>query len=114
VIERQPNSIPRQRAPGLRGHVAGIIAVAALAVVCTAWFWTTRQTQHVDAGLGMPHGVIVIGAGAFLAALIAEIRAMSFFDVLEMIWELIVGVFALIGAMLRGIWNAILGLFGWD
>ena len=54
------------------------------------------------------------GCGAFVAALIAEIRAMSVADVLEAAWDLLVGLFALIGAILKGIWNGILSLFGWD
>lgn len=98
----------------MRGHIAGIVALVALAIVCAAWFWTARQPPQMDAGFGTPHGVIVVGSGAFLAALIAEIRAMSVGDVLEMVWDLILGLFALIGAMLKGIWNAILGLFGWN
>ncbi len=58
--------------------------------------------------------VIVVGCGAFVAALIAEIRAMSLADVLEAAWDLLVGLFALIGAILKGIWNGILSLLGWD
>jgi hypothetical protein len=90
-----------------RSHVAGIIALVALAVAAGAWFWMTRQPAQPDAGLGLPHGVIVVGAGAFIAALIAEIRAMSFWEVLEAAWDLILGV---IGAVLK----AICALFGWD
>jgi hypothetical protein len=86
----------------------------ALAIAAGAWFWTTRQSPQVDAGLGLPHGIIVLGCGAFIAALIAEIRAMSLLDVLEAAWELLAGLFALIGAILKGIWNGILSLLGWD
>jgi hypothetical protein len=96
-----------------RNHVAGVIALLALAVVAGAWFWITRQPAH-EAGLGMPHGVIVVGAGVFITALLAEIRAMSFWDVLEMLWEAVLGVFGLIGAVLKGIWSFICGLFGWN
>jgi hypothetical protein len=103
-----------KRAPEPRSHVAGIIALVALAVAAGAWFWTTRQPAQPDAGLGLPHGVIVVGAGAFIAALIAEIRAMSFWEVLEAAWELILGLFSLIGAVLKGIWSAVCALFGWD
>ena len=110
----QPNTERKRsgaRAPG--NHVAGAIALLALAMVAAAWFWTTRQPAH-DAGLGVPHGVIVVGAAAFVAALIAEIRAMSFWDVLEMLWEAVLGLLSLVGAVLKGIWSFICGLFGWD
>jgi hypothetical protein len=39
---------------------------------------------------------------------------MSLADVLEAAWDLLLGPFALIGAILKGIWNGILGLLGWD
>jgi hypothetical protein len=94
-------------------HVAGAIALIALAVAAAAWFWTTLQPAH-EAGLGVPHGVIVVGVGTFIVALLAEIRAMSFWDVLEMLWDAVLGVLSLVGAVLKGIWNAICGLFGWN
>ena len=99
----------RQRSP-----VAGIIAVLALAVAGVTWWWTTRQPPQPDAGLGLPHGIIVLGAGTFLMALLAQIRAMSLTDVLELLWELIVGFFYLIGALLKGLWLLVCRLFGWD
>lgn len=101
-------------AVGLRGHIAGVIALVALFVVVAAWFWSTRQPVTIDAGIGLPHGVIVAGAGAFVAALIAEIRAMSGWEVLEAAWDLFLGLLSAIGSILKGIWNFILGLFGWD
>jgi hypothetical protein len=55
-----------------------------------------------------------VGCGAFIAALIVQICTMTLADVLETAWDLLVGLFALIGAILKGIWNAILGLLGWD
>jgi len=103
-----------QRRPGLRGHIATIVALAALAVAAAAWFWTTGQPLQVAAGPGLPHGIIVVGCGAFIAALIVQICTMTLADVLEVAWDLLVGLFALIGAILKGIWNAILGLLGWD
>jgi hypothetical protein len=96
-----------------RNHVAGVIALIALAVVAAAWFWTTRQPPH-QASLGVPHVVMVVGAGTFITALLAEIRAMSLWDVLEMLWEAVLALFSLIGAVLKGIWRVICGLFGWD
>ena len=113
-VTRKTEKPPRQRAPGLRGHIAAIVALVALAIVAAAWFWIARQPPQVEAGFGMPHRVIVVGCGAFVAALIAEIRAMSLADVLEAAWDLLVGLFALIGAILKGIWNGILSMLGWD
>jgi hypothetical protein len=102
-----------RRTSGLRNHAAAIIALFALAVVVAAWFWSRQQTP-VDAGLGAEHGVMVIGAGTFVAALVAAIRSMSLLDVLELLWELMLGVLAAIGAVLKGIWSWFLGLLGLD
>lgn len=98
---------------GKSGHAAAILALCAVAVIAVAWFWSTRQPAQ-DAGLGMPHGVMVIGAGALVTAVIAHLRAMSLSDVLDMLWELVGGFFMLIGAALRAIWNGILSIFGLD
>ena len=104
----------RQRRRSLGGHIATIVMLLALAVAAAAWFWTTRQPPQVAGGPGLPHGIIIVGSGAFIAALIVQIYTMTLAEVLETAWDLIVGLFALIGAILKGIWNAILGLFGWD
>ncbi len=112
VVIRKKDAPPHQRASGLRGHVAAVVALVALAIATGAWFWTTRQPPQ--AVLSLPHGVIVLGGSAFVAALIAEIRAMSLMDVLDAAWDLAAGLLALIGAILKGIWNGILGLFGWN
>ena len=58
--------------------------------------------------------MIVVGAGTFIAALIAESCAMSFWEVLEAAWDLFLGMLLVIGSILLGIWNGILSLFGWD
>jgi hypothetical protein len=101
-----------------RRPIAGIIALAVLAVVAAAWFWTTRQPLQPDAGIGLPHAVIVVGAGTFIVALLAQVRAMSLWDVLEFLWEMILGalwgVFWLIGAALKGLWNGLCALFSWN
>jgi hypothetical protein len=108
------NEPPRQRTEGLRGHIGAVVALVALAAVAIAWWYTTRQVPVAEAGYGLPHGVIVGGIVTFLVAVMAEIRAMSFWDVLEFLWEIVLGVFWLIGAILKGIWNFICGLFGWN
>ena len=114
VVIRKAEKPQRQRTPGLRGHTAAIVALMALAIAAAAWFWTTRQPPQAEASLALPHRVIVVGCGAFIAALIAEIRAMSFAEVLDAARDLVAGLFALIGAILKGIWNGILSLLGWD
>lgn len=114
MSETAPKAQARQRAAGLRGHIAGMVALVALFVVVAAWFWTTRQPAQPDAGIGLPHGVIVAGAGAFIAAMIAELRAMSVWEVLEAAWDLLLGMLSVVGAILKGIGNWILSLFGWD
>ena len=108
---------PRKRTMGARGRIPGVIALVALLVAVGAWFWLSYQPPQpkgMDAGLGLPHGLIVVGAGTFLTALIAEIRVMSAWEMLEAAWELLLGLLSLIGVILKGIWNGILSLFGWD
>lgn len=112
IVVFRKTDTPRERVPRARGPVAAVVALMALAIVAGAWFWMTRQPMRVE--LGLPHGVIVAGCGAVVAGLIAWMRAMSLWDVLELVWALVLGVFALIGAVLRAIWNAFLGLIGWD
>jgi hypothetical protein len=107
---REPSD---RRTSGLRNHAAAIIALFALAVAVGAWFWA-RWQPPADDGLGASHGVMVIGAGTFVAALVAAIRSMSLLEVLELIWELFLGLLAAAGAVLRAIWDWILGLFGLD
>ena len=110
----QTTSDQKQRKPGLRGHVAGIVALLALLVIAVAWFWSTLQPPQPDTSTAVPNAIIVVGAGTFLAALLAEIRAMNFWEVLEFVWELILGALALVGAMLKTLWKGFLGLFGLD
>jgi hypothetical protein len=105
----------QERVRGPRGNAAGIVALVAFAAAALAWWWTARQPPlQPDAGLGLSYGVIVIGGGAGLLALIAQIRAMSFMDLLELLLSAVLGLFRLIGAMLKGLWSLICGLFGWD
>jgi hypothetical protein len=109
-LDGKPAAAP---ARGLRGHGAAIVALIALAVIAVGWFWMTRKPPQ-DAGLGAEHGVIVVGAGALVTALIAYIRNMDATDVLELLGDLLMGLLAIIGAILQGIWDTILGILGWD
>jgi hypothetical protein len=102
-----------ERKPAPRSHAGTVVAMAALAVAAAAWFWALRQPMQPDGSIGPSHGVMVVGAGAFVVALIVYIRAMSFWDILEALWEMILGLFRLIGAMLKGLWNGLCALLGW-
>jgi uncharacterized protein (DUF58 family) len=106
----EAEDLPRER--GRRRHVAGIIGLLALALAATAWFWTTRQGAQTEVSL--PHGVMVVGAGAFVAALVMQIRSMSLLEILELAWDLFCGLFSLLGALLRGIFSVLWELLGWD
>ena len=105
-----------QRAPSSHVHVAGIIALVAVFVVVAAWFWNSMQpapSNGVEAGFGVPHGVMLSGAGTFVAALISRVRSMNAIDILEAVWDLLLGMLAAVGMVLKGIWDWFLGLIGW-
>src|SRR5262245_30671431 len=88
------------RARSTRRYVAGLITLAVLAAIAAIWFWTTHQPPQTEAGL--PNAtIVVVGAGALVAALIAAIR-MSLADILELALDVIVGLFAVLGAILKG------------
>jgi len=103
-------TVRQERGSGLRGHIAAIVALFALAIVAVAWFWTTRQPQESV----LPNGIIAIGIGAFVTSCIAYVRGMDASDVLEMLGDVFMGLLSVIGAILLGIWNWFLGLIGLD
>jgi hypothetical protein len=39
---------------------------------------------------------------------------MSFWEALEAAWDLLLGMLIVVGSILKGIWNGVLSLFGWD
>ena len=105
-----------ERDKGARRNIAGMVALLAVFVIVAAWFWASYQPappKGVEAGYGLPHGVMVVGAGAFIAALITRIRSMSVSDVLEAVWDLFLGMLAAVGMVLKGILDWFLGLIGW-
>jgi len=115
MSESKPETQAR-RVPNPHVHVAGIIALFAVFVVVAGWFWNSMEPappNGVEAGFGMPHGVMVAGAGVFLAALITRIRSMNPIDILEAVWDLLLGMLAAVGMVLKGIWDRFLGLIGW-
>jgi len=98
-------------ARSVRRYVAGLLVLVVLAGMAAAWFWITRQPPQTEAG---PHAVVVVvvGAGALMAGLIiAVIRSMSLADIVELTLD---GLFAVLGAILKGLWDFVCGLFGWD
>jgi len=105
-VTSNPSSRPQSRT-----YAAAVIALIAVAVITAAWFWMSREIGPAEVAL--PHGVIVLGAGALVTALVAHVRSMSLPDVLEMLWALIAGFFALLGAMLKGLWDFVCDLLGW-
>ncbi|GIK79004.1 MAG: hypothetical protein BroJett024_01090 [Alphaproteobacteria bacterium] len=113
VTEPKPNTEPRTPAPRRVNPAAGLLGLIALAAIAAAAYWMMRApVQEVQ--VGAPHGVIVVGAGALVVALVAQIRSMSVMDILETLWDAVVAAFGLLWAALKGIGNFILGLFGWD
>jgi hypothetical protein len=114
-VVKKPES---RRERGRSRHGAMIVAIVALAVAAGAWFWLTRQPPQPQAGYGAPHGVIVIGIGTFIAALIVQIRNMSVLETLEALWDVVAWLIALVfGAIvfaLKAVRDWFFGLIGWD
>ena len=107
----------RQRRAGLRGHGAGFFALVAIAVALGAWFWMTRQPPAPQTAIvTLPQGVLIMAIVASIGALIAELRAMTVWEMLETAFELsvaaIVGFFKLIWGVIAFIGAAILGILG--
>jgi CBS domain containing-hemolysin-like protein len=107
----------RQRRAGLCGHGAGIFALVALAIALAAWFWMTRQPPAPQTmSVTLPQGVLITAVIASIGALIAELRAMTVWEMVETAAELsipaIVGLFGMIWRIIAFIGAAILGLLG--
>jgi len=107
----------RQRRAGLCGHSAGIFALVALAIALGAWFWMTRQPPAPQATIvTLPQGVLLAAMMAAIGALIAELRAMTVWEMLETAFELLVtaitGFFKLIWGIIAFIGAAILAVLG--
>jgi hypothetical protein len=113
VTDKDLDSQKATRSGGLRRHGAAIVALVAVAMIAVAWFWMTRRPPQ-EAGIGAEYGVIAVGAGALVTALIAYFRNMDASDVIEMLGDVFMGLLSIIGAILMGIWNWFLGLLGLD
>ena len=100
----------RKNSGGMRATIALTIALLSLAVAGIAWFWTVRLAEQVMAQNGIIAGGIIV----CVTSVVAYFRDMDFMDVIEMLGELVMGVFAVIGAIVKGILSFICGLFGWN
>jgi hypothetical protein len=113
MSEQQPQTgRARQRRMGA-GVVAGLAVLVALVALGISIYGLIKQSATASLEIQLPY-VIAAGGGMTIATIIAMIRSMSVSDMLEAVWEAVALLFAMIGAVLKGIWNAILGLFGWD
>jgi hypothetical protein len=113
MSEQQPQT---GRAPQRRmgaGVVAGLAVLVALVALGISIYALIKQSATASLEIQLPY-VIAAGGGMTIATIIAMIRSMSVSDMLEAVWEAVALLLAMIGAVLKGIWNAILGLFGWD
>jgi hypothetical protein len=103
----------RERPGGGAGVVAGAAALLSLVAVGITLYGLWRNSMALSPEIGLPY-LAAAGGGVIIAAVIGFIRDMSVSDIVEAMWDAALGLIALIGAMLKGICNFILGLFGWD
>ena len=117
MSEQQPQTgrapQPRSGAGSYAGLVAGLAVLIAFVALGISLYGLFKQSTTASLESQLPY-LIAAGGGMMIAAVVAAIRSMSVWDILEAVWEAVAMLFGLIGAMLKGIWNAILGLFGWD
>jgi hypothetical protein len=117
MSEQQPQNgrVGGQRsgARGAGGVIAGLALLVAFIALGIAIYGLARQSANAFLELPLPY-VIAAGGGLTIATIVAMIRSMSVSDILEAVWEAIALLFSLLGAVLKGIWSAILGLLGWD
>jgi hypothetical protein len=113
MSEQQPQT---GRAPQRRigaGVIAGLAVLVAFVALGISIYGLIKQSATASLEIQLPY-VIAAGGGMTIATIIAMSRSMSVWDILEAVWEAVALLFAMVGAVLKGIWNAILGLFGWD
>jgi len=80
---------------------AAAIGVVAFGVVIVAWFWMMRQPPQAQVSMGMPQVVFVTAAAIGVASLIAELRAMTLWDVV------LTGLEWIVSAMAGLVWLAV-------
>jgi hypothetical protein len=113
MSEQQPQT---GRAPRRRisvGIIAGLAVLVAFVALGISIYGLIKQSATASLEIQLPY-VIAAGGGMTIATIIAMIRSMGVWDILEAVWEAVALLFAMIGAVLKGIWDAIMGLFGWN
>jgi hypothetical protein len=93
--------------------IAGLAVLIAFVALGISIYGLIKQSATASLEVQLPY-VIAAGGGMIIATIIATFRNMGVWDLLEAVWEAVALLFSVIGAVLKGIWNAILGLFGWD
>ena len=106
TVSRKLNG--RRVSQGGRDHTSHRLVALGISI-----YGLIKQSATASLEIQLPY-LIAAGGGMTIAAIIAMIRSMSVFDILEAMLDAVFLLFAMIGAVLKGIWNAILGLFGWD
>ena len=97
------------RGAGIVSGFAVLVALAALGIAIYGLVNSAIAALEIQLPV-----MIAAGGGLTIATIVATIRSMSLWDILEAVWETIALLFSFFGAMLKGIGNAILGWFGWD
>ena len=111
--QKPEERVAARKAKALSGPGAVIFVLAAFAMIVVAWFLVMRKPPQ-KAGLGDEYLVLFIGANALVTAVIAYLRDMDLADALDMVINPFLGLFTLIVAILKAIWDTILGFFSWD
>ena len=88
------------RSPAQRFGAAAI-GLVAFGVVIAAWFWMMRQPPQAQVSMGLPQVVFVTAAAIGVASLIAELRAMTLWDVV------LTGLEWIVSAMAGLVWLAV-------
>jgi hypothetical protein len=113
MSQQQPQT---GRAPQRRmgaAVIAGLAVLIAFVALGISIYGLIKQSATASLEVQLPY-VIAAGGGMIIATILATFRNMGVWDLLEAVWEAVALLFSVIGAVLKGIWNAILGLFGWD
>ena len=115
MSEQQPQTgrAPQRRSRVGAGAVAGLAVLVAFVALGISIYGLVKQAANAPLEIQLPY-VIAAGGGMTIATLIATVRNMSVGDILEAAWEAVSLLVVMIGAVLKGVWSAILGLLGWD
>ena len=81
AAERRMSRKPAGKPSRKRAAFENSIGLVAFGVVIAAWFWMMRQPPQAQVSMGMPQVVFVTAAAIGVASLIAELRAMTLWDV---------------------------------